>query len=98
MGKLTKVEEPNLAGRANLETVYTDDVLDKLKTVSTTSSGTTQTRTFRYNVKQELQSVAHSENGTTTHTYKGNIESRLLDLGFKRLDSSLQLQQSSSWT
>jgi len=49
LGNLTKVEEPNPAGGANLETLYTYDVLNKLKTVSMTRSSTTQTRTFVYN-------------------------------------------------
>ena len=65
-------EEPNPAGGANLDTFYTYNVLNKLKTVSMTRSGTAQTRPFVYNANQQLQNATHPESGTTPHTYNSD--------------------------
>ena len=51
MGELTKVTEPNPAGGADLDTLYTYNALGKLVQVSMTRSGTTQLRTFSYDTQ-----------------------------------------------
>ena len=77
VGNLTQVNEPNPAGGADFITGYSYDVLNQLRTVTMTRSGTTQTRTFVYaawspvygittfnGVGPFLMSSTNPENGT----------------------------------
>ena len=50
-------------------TSYTYNDFGKLLTVTMPRDGTTQTRTFTYDSKQQLTSSAQPESGTTTYTY-----------------------------
>ncbi|MGH9631655.1 MAG: RHS repeat domain-containing protein, partial [Bryobacteraceae bacterium] len=68
MGNLVRVHEPNPAGGEFL-TYYTYDVLNHLTQVTMPRGGTTQTRTWVYNAKQQVQSVTMPETGTVSYIY-----------------------------
>ena len=69
LGRLVKVTEPNPAG-GQFETYYAYDLLDRLKTVTMTRGGVTQTRTWNYDpTTQRLTSMTTPEAGTVSFTY-----------------------------
>lgn len=72
LGNLTKVEEPNPAGGANLEAFYAYDAMNHLTQTSITRAAVTQTRSFVYNSNQRLQSATLPESGTTTYAYNAD--------------------------
>ena len=68
-GNLARVWEPNPAGGADLETLYTYNAYNQLTQVSMTRGAVTQLRTWVYDAYQRVQSVTLPENGTTTYGY-----------------------------
>ncbi len=60
-GRLYQVIEPSGAAGANVTTTYGYDVGNRLASVSTTSGGVTQTRTFTYDQRGFLSSETHPE-------------------------------------
>lgn len=76
-GNLLTVQEMDPVLNATVTTSYTYDVLNHLIQVSMPRGGTTQTRTFNYNlngtqVTAFLQSATNPENGTVSYTYNAN--------------------------
>lgn len=73
LGQLVKVIEPNPAGGANLETTYAYNVRGQLYTATMTRGGTTQVRTFNYDLATgRLTSAVKPETGTTSYTYNSD--------------------------
>ena len=60
-GNLVRVWEPNPAGGADLETLYTSNVYNRLTQVSMTRGAVTQVRTFVYDACQRIQGVTLPE-------------------------------------
>ena len=73
LGNLAQVTEQGPGGGANHETYYTYNLRNQLIGVSMPRGGTTQTRTFNYDlVTGRLTSVTHPESGTTSFTYNAD--------------------------
>ncbi len=71
LGNLVQVTEPNPGG--NHETYYSYNLRGQLTGVSMPRGGTTQTRTFNYDLTTgRLSSAVNPENGTTSYTYNSN--------------------------
>ncbi len=62
-GRLWQVSEPAGAGGAQITTIYSYDVGNRLKQASTTAAGATQIRTFTYDNRGFLTSESHPEKG-----------------------------------
>src|SRR5206468_3599988 len=73
LGNLTKVTEPNPAGGADQDTLYSYDAVNHLIQTSMTRGTTTQTRSFVYDSAQNLQSATHPESGTVNYTYANTL-------------------------
>ena len=73
-GNLIQVTEPTSGGAMTDHTYYIYDGLNRLRTVSMTRSGTTQTRTFTY-TGLKLTSASNPENGTVS--YEHNLDMRV---------------------
>lgn len=70
LGQLVKVIEPNPAGGTDLETTYAYNIRGQMTTATMTRGGTTQVRTFNYDLATgRLSSVTKPETGTLTYTY-----------------------------
>ena len=75
-GQLTQVTEPDPGGGADVETLYTYDVVGHLTKVQMTrtvgGAAVTQTRTWIYDANQRLASRTQPESGTVVYTYNGD--------------------------
>jgi len=78
VGNLVQVSEPAPEGGTH-ETYYTYNVLKQLTQVSMPRGGSTQTRTFNYDLATgRLASATNPENGTVSYTYNndGTLQKR----------------------
>jgi len=77
LGRLKTVYEPDTYGTLNVNTDYSYDVLNNLRTVSQGS----QTRTFVYDNLSRLTAATNPESGTIDYTYdaNGNLSTKLDD-------------------
>jgi RHS repeat-associated protein len=73
LGNLTQVTELDPGGGSNHETYYTYNLRGQLTGVSMPRGGTTQTRTFNYDLTTgRLSSAVNPENGTTSYAYNSD--------------------------
>ncbi len=73
LGNLVQVTEPDPGGGSNHETYYSYNLRGQLTGVSMARGGTTQTRTFNYDLTTgRLSSAVNPENGTTSYAYNTN--------------------------
>ena len=78
LGSLVQVTEPNPGG-GEVQTYYTYNLRNQLTGVSMPRGGTTQTRTFNYDLTTgRLSSAANPENGTVSYAYNtdGSLASK----------------------
>ncbi len=79
LGNLAQVTEPDPGGGADHQTYYTYNLRGQLTGVSMPRGGTTQTRTFNYDLPTgRLSNATNPENGTVSYTYNadGTVASR----------------------
>jgi len=87
-GNLTKVTEPNPVGSpAEVDTTYTYNLQNQLKTVTMVRAGVTQTRTFNYDPQWRLQNETNPETGTVSYYYNlDNTLSHKVDAKNQRIE------------
>ncbi|MCC7340221.1 MAG: hypothetical protein IT170_03965, partial [Bryobacterales bacterium] len=73
LGELVKVTEPNPAGGADLETLYSYNLLGQMTTATMTRGGATQVRSFVYDLATgRLTSETKPETGTASYAYNSD--------------------------